>query len=170
MFVHMAPAKNVDASRRAGINRLRKPAAGPGGLFAMPVTRNFYVSHQWVREMRRRGQGPMAGVYFRIPDREPVWVGHYNQNHQEMTAAEAVALMMSAENVEGFEVIVPRKIRKDEIHRVRRLPQITGWRYYPGSHGKVPCGCPFCQRGLYGARKLRAAYEADDRAATALEK
>lgn len=68
----------------------------------MPVVRNFYVSHQWLREFKRRGEGPIAGVYFRIPDDEVVSIGHYNQAHQAMSAAAAASLIMEAENREGF--------------------------------------------------------------------
>jgi hypothetical protein len=100
-----------------------------------------------------------VGVYFRVRNAERVLVGHYNQAHQAMTAAEAVAAIAASDTAEGFQVIVPRKIAAREIHRVRRLPQVVGWRYFPKSHGRKPCGCPFCQRGLYGARKLREAYE-----------
>jgi hypothetical protein len=156
MFVHLAPASRVPLIRRNGIGRLRRAGGGrPGGLFAVPVTRNFYVSHQWLRELKRRGQGPIAAVYFRVPDEEPVWVGHYNQAHQPMTAAEAVAEFLSSEAREGWQVVIPRRISAREIHRVRSVPQVVGWRYQPGSHGQRPCGCPFCQRGLYGARRLR---------------
>lgn len=160
MFVHLAPESRVKNIRRSGIGRLRKFANGDRGIFALPVTRNFYVSHQWLRELKRRGVGPMAGVYFRIDDCEIVSLGHYNQSHQEMTAAAAVAAMMSSESREGFEVIIRRKIKASEIHRVRALPQVVGWRYYPASHGRKPCGCPCCcQRGEYGARKIRERYE-----------
>ena len=76
-----------------------------------------------------------------------------------MPAAEAAATIMSSESPEGFEVIIPRRIEPTEIHRVRPLPQVVGWRYYPQSHGRKPCGCPFCQRGQYGGRKLREKYE-----------
>ena len=75
----------------------------------MPVTRNFYVSHQWLRELKRRGQGVITGIYFRIPDDETVWVGHYDQAHQSMTAAEAAATILATEPSEGFEVIIPRR-------------------------------------------------------------
>jgi hypothetical protein len=51
--------------------------------------------------MKRRGPGSITGVYFRIPDEEIVRVGHYNQSHQQMTAAEAAALMSGSENREG---------------------------------------------------------------------
>jgi hypothetical protein len=159
MFVHLAPEKRTKLILRNGITRLRKNAAGPKGIFAMPVMRNFYVSHQWLRELKRRGAGPIAGVYFRIPDDQPVLMGHYHQAHQEVTAAEATAFIQQAESPEGFEVIIPRRISAGEIHRIRMLPQVIGWRYYPGSHNKKPCGCPYCQRGQYGGKKLRKQYE-----------
>jgi hypothetical protein len=159
MFVHLAPEKYAATIRRSGISRLRKAGVPEPGVFATPVARNFFVSHQWLRELKRRGAGPIIGVYFRLPDEQLVWVAHYRQAHQRMTAAEAVALFMHGESLEGFEVIVPRKVTAGEIHRIRRLPQVIGWRYYPGAHGKKPCGCPFCQRGEYGGKKLRAEYE-----------
>jgi hypothetical protein len=161
MFVHLTSENSAKVIMRNGISRLRARSDRPHGVFAMPVTRNFFVSHQWLRELKRDGQRAIAGVYFRIPDEEVIWVGHYNQAHQQMTAAEAVALVMLGENREGYEVIIPRRIEKNEIHRIKSLPQVVGWRYYPGAHGKRPCGCPFCQRGNYGARKLREEYERD---------
>ncbi|HYL98915.1 MAG TPA: hypothetical protein VEZ90_08160 [Blastocatellia bacterium] len=124
----------------------------------MPVTRDFYVSHQWLRELKRRGGSSIVGVYFRVPDDQLVWVGRYNKEHKEMSAAEAAALMMS-EKVEGYEVVIPRRIERKEIHRVKHLPQVVGWRYYPESHGRRPCGCPYCQQGSYKARRLRERYE-----------
>jgi hypothetical protein len=141
-FVHLTPEKNVKAILRNGISRLRRTTDRPHGIYAMPVTRNFYVSHQWLRELKRGGQAPIAGVYFRIPDDERVWVGHYNRSHQEMTAAEAAGLVGKGENVEGYEIIVPRRIEAKEINRIKMPPQIVGWRYYPEAHGKKPCGCP----------------------------
>lgn len=158
MFVHLAPESRAVLIRRNGIGRLRRPhGAHPGGIFAVPVTRNFYVSHQWLRELKRRGQGPIVGVYFRIPDGEAVWVGHYGQVHREMTAAVATATFSASESREGWEVIIPRRIAAKEIHRIRSLPQVVGWRYFPGAKGKPPsCLCKYCTRGEYGAARLRA--------------
>lgn len=158
MFVHLAPLSRVDLIRRNGIGRLRKQSgAQPAGIFAMPVTRNFYVSHQWLRELKRRGQRTIAGVYFRIPDQQLVWVGHYGNAHRQMTAAEALAEFMGTESKEGWEVIIPRRIAASEIHRVRSLPQVIGWRYSPRAKGKPPfCTCKYCTRGEYGSAKLRA--------------
>jgi hypothetical protein len=159
MFVHLTPESRLKTILRNGIGRLRKLANGEHGIFAMPVTRSFYVSHQWLRELKRGCSGPIVGVYFRIDDDEIVSVGHYNQAHRDMTAAEAAAVIMTNEPAEGFEVIVKRRILPSEIHRHRKLPQVVGWRYYPQSHGRQPCGCAFCQRGNYGARKLRDAWD-----------
>jgi hypothetical protein len=160
MFVHLCPESRLALIRRNGIRRLRRPWRDlPGGVFAVPVTRNFHVSHQWVRELKRRGAGPIAGVYFRIADNERVWVGHYGRAHRWMTAAEAVAEFLVAQSREGWEVVIPRRVEASEVHRTRRLPQVVGWRYTPGSHGTRPCGCDFCQRGEYGGRRLRERYK-----------
>jgi hypothetical protein len=160
MFVHLVLESRIDRIRRNGIRQSRRPAGQfPGGVFTVPVTRNFYVSHQWLRELKRRNAGPIAGVYFRIPDEDRVWVGHYGQHHHWMTAAEAVAVFMANASREGWEVIIPRRIEAAEIHCTRRLLQVVGWRYMPGSHGAKPCGCEFCQRGQYGAKRLRKEYE-----------
>jgi hypothetical protein len=63
MFVHLAEESRTANIRRNGISRRRKPQGEfPGGVFALPVTRNFYVSHQWLRELKRRNAGPVAGL------------------------------------------------------------------------------------------------------------
>ena len=157
MFVHLTFQSRVAQIRRNGIRRLRSAVGKcPGGIFAVPVTRNFQISHQWLRELKRRNGGPMAGVYFRIPDDEPVWIGHYNQQHCWMSAAESIAEFMDAEDPRGWEVVVPRRIEASEIHRTRQLPQVIGWRFSPSAKGKPPfCACKFCTRGDYGAKKLR---------------
>jgi hypothetical protein len=164
MFVHLAPESRIARIRRAGIRKLR-PAFGtfPGGVFATPVTRNFYISHQWLRELNRRNQGPIAGVYFRIPDEERVWVGHYNQAYHWMSASEAVGEFMAAEDPQGWEVVIPRRIEADEIHKTRSIPQLVGWRFFPSAKGNVPvCTCRFCTRGDYGVQRLRERFGAPD--------
>lgn len=158
IFVHLAPESRIALIRRNGIGRLCKRGDDlPQGIYAVPVTPDFQVSHQWLRELKRGGRGTICGVYFRIADKELVWVGHYNQSHRKMTAAEAVAEFLSADNCEGWEVIIPRRIEAKEIHRVKSLPQVIGWRYFPGAKGKLPfCTCKYCTRGNYGAARLRA--------------
>jgi hypothetical protein len=72
--------------------------------------------------------GPIAGVYFRVPDNERVWVGHYRQAHRWMSAAEAAAEFMAAEDAQSWEVVIPRRVEAGELHRVRQLPQVVGCR------------------------------------------
>jgi hypothetical protein len=178
IFVHLTSQRNLASIRRGGIGAIKKRLR-PRGVYALPVTPNFQVSHQWLRELRRLGGGTILGIYFRIPDDEPVEIGHYDSLHLPTTAAEAVALMMSAEkqdpnaarasdraskavrhgrklpsSPEGFEVIVPRVVAPSEIVRVKALPQVVGWRYRPGANGSPPCLCMCCERGSYGVNKL----------------
>lgn len=156
IFVHITSEDIAKKVRRGGI----KPAKSNGrrlhGVFAMPVTPHFPISHQWVREMKQwRRRGPMVGVYFRIPDSELVWAGRYNQQHQQMTAAQAAAQVMSQRMMTGIQVVISRRIIPKEILRIRSLPQLVGWRHYPEAHGNRPWSCPCCQRDAYGSRKIR---------------
>ncbi|WP_422929120.1 hypothetical protein [Singulisphaera sp. PoT] len=157
LYVHLTPESQAAQIRRVGIRRAVVPfRERPGGIFAMPVTRHFQVSHQWLRELKRFKRGPMFGVYFRIGDDEPVWVGHYGQPHAKMTAADALASFSGPEERQGWEVIIPRAIEPGEIHRIRALPQLVGWRFFPAAKGKPPfCTCKSCTRGEYGSARLR---------------
>jgi hypothetical protein len=75
MFVHIAPESGLARIRRNGTSRSRRAAVTSSrGVFAVPVTRNFYVSNAWVRELKRRSGGSLFGMYFRIPDDDSVWV------------------------------------------------------------------------------------------------
>lgn len=183
VFVHLTSHRNIPAIRRGGIAKGRWT-----GVYALPVTRNFQISHQWLRELRRQGGGTIIGVYFRLPADEPVRVGHYNSAHLPMTAAEAAALMLAAEqndptaaraadqankavqrgrvppsSPEGFEVLIPRGIARSEILRTKALPQVVGWRYRPGANGSPPCLCICCEKGAYGVRKLARRADEEDR-------
>jgi hypothetical protein len=188
VFVHLTSHRNIAPIRRGGIGLIKRRSR-PRGVYALPVTPDFYISHQWLRELRRGGGGTIVGIYFRIPDDETVEVGHYDSLHREMTAAEAAALMLEAQgrdpaaarakdqaskavqrrrdlpsSPEGFEVVIPRRIAPAEILRVKALPQVVGWRHRPGAHGTPPCVCMCCERGRYGVRKLLRAVEAEEAA------
>ena len=128
------------------------------GVFCMPVLPDFYVSHQWLRELRRRGRPPLVAVDFLVPDDEPVLVGHYNRAHDEMTAARASALIMRADDQLGYEVLLPRGVAPAEVVGTRPVPQVVGWRYWPDARGHRPCPCPVCQRANIGASKVRAKF------------
>jgi len=152
---------------RAGVKALPTRVIDPTdgrqvrGIYAMPITPSFIVTHQWLRELKRTGTRTISDVFFRIPDDQAVWVGRYNGEHRLITAAEAVALLMSADRSDGFEVIIPRSILRSEISRARSLPQVVGWRYYPEAKGHIPkCGCSYCIRGQIKSRRLQVAFEA----------
>lgn len=162
LLTHITSAHHAPAIRRSGLTlpRCRYPETDTykHGIFALPVIDNFLLSHQWLRELKRRGFRVAVGVYFRVPDQEQVWAGRYNQPKTLLTAAEAAA-WLRRDQLLGFEVIIPRAIAAADITAIRALPQTLGWRYYPGAHGVPVCGCPYCQRGNYNSRRLRERYE-----------
>ena len=163
LLVHLAAEKDVQRIRRGGIRCRSKGWNRLWGVFSMPVVPNFYVSHQWLRELKRRGQRRICGVYFRIPDDEEVWVGHYIENQSahglQLPCAEAVKLIERAESQLGYEIIVTRAIKAKEIKKVRHLPQVVGWRYAPDARSRPICTCPIClPRGQIKSRRLRARF------------
>ena len=164
MFVHLAPESRAGLIKRNGIRRLRSPRKDlPRSVFATPVVRNFYASHQWLRELKRRNAGPIVGIYFRLDDNEIVWLGHYGQHYRQMSAAAAAGEFYAAQDSQGWEVLIPRAIQPKEICRIRALPQVIGWRFFPGAKGRPPyCTCKYCIRGDYGAKKLRKKYPPPD--------
>lgn len=146
MFVHLTPEKNIRSIQRSGLKPNVWNAELDRGVFAMPVTPNFYISHQWLRELKAYGRKNFCGVYFRIPDDEYVIMGHYYSEHQPFKASEAVGIIQHQVDSEGYEVIIPRKIESKAIHTIRHLPQVLGWRYDPGIRQRPFCGCPACVR------------------------
>src|SRR5215471_14576135 len=109
MFVHLGDARAVASYRRSGI-RVSPGRVRPAGVFAMPVLPDYFASHQWLRELRRRGVRSFVGIYFRVRDAEDVFVGHYRHAHVRMSAAAAAKLILNATDARGYEVIVPRRI------------------------------------------------------------
>lgn len=154
-LVHITDEKNSARIERSGI-ALSK---WRGVIYFMPVLENHFISHQWLRELKRRGARVLVGVYFRLPSSETVWVGKYNEPHQQVTLGEAIGILRSLPDPLGFEMFVERKILPGEISKIRHLPQKIGWRYKPRAHGIRPCGCSACQRGAYKGRRLQDEYE-----------
>lgn len=149
IFVHLAPANRVRNIRHAGIKYR------PRGVFCLPVVPVYYVSHQWARELRRRGQGVIVAIDFRLPDDEQVWVGRYFEQHRLCTASAAAKEIMDAADPAGYEVIVPRSIAPSELRKVRAVSQVSGWRYRPRQHERAGCLCPYCSRGEIGIQRMR---------------
>ena len=154
-FVHLAPEKAAARIRRSGLTT--------AGVFCFPVLPSHTLTHQWVRELRRRGQRAFVGVTVELPDTERVEVGHYARPRRVVTAAEAVALLRDLSDPRGYEVWVPRRIPPGEIRRIRPVPPGIGWRYRPDEHGKRPCACPVCLApGTFGAARIRDRYGEDE--------
>ncbi len=155
MCVHLTAEKNARHILRTGIKAM-PISTGEKGVFCMPVLPNYYASHQWLREIKRGKRTPLVAIDFRLHSDEIVLVGHYTAPHIKVTIAEAAKIIMTANDPLGYEVLLPRSVDKQEIHKVRSVSQVIGWRYQPQAKGKKPfCTCNFCIRGEYGANKLR---------------
>ncbi|MFC8719298.1 HEAT repeat domain-containing protein [Kitasatospora sp. NPDC057198] len=162
MFVHLTSAADAPRVRRSGIRAESRGPEGARGVFCFPVLPSFTLTHQWLRELARRGtRGGMVAVHVRLDDGQQVLAGHYAAGrkrppHRPMTAAEAVRTIAAVEDPRGWEVFLPRAVRPAEVHRIRTAPQVVGWRYWPGSNGVRPCTCVGCRvRGEYGGSRLR---------------
>lgn len=148
-LVHLADEKNMQKIIKNGI----KTGRYGFGVYCMPVLPNFYVSHQWLRELKQNGARTYVGVYFRIPSEEKVYAGRYGKPHRHIPLGEAIREIMDLEDPLGYELIITRKIEASEITKVAHLPQTLGWRHFPGSHNKPPCACEYCLRQTIKGRK-----------------
>ncbi len=152
-FVHIADKNDEQSIVKNGI-RAAKGFPEAGGVYAVPVVPNYTTTHQWARELKRRGVRTLICVQFKSPNDELVWVGKYASHKLQMTASAAAAAVMKHTDPMGLEVIIPRKIRPGEITRTYLAPRITGWRYFPTAKGKKPCRCRICLRGDIRAQRL----------------
>ncbi len=156
ILVHLAPEKVAKAIRRTGIRAASAGYGTPSGVFCMPILPDHFASYQWLRELKRGGQRTLVAVTFRLRSDEPAWFGHYGRPHAETTVGRAIGAMMTATDALGFEVVVPRRIRSDEILRVRTPRQVVGWRYQPNAHRTPPCPCRVClPKGTINSSRVR---------------
>jgi len=134
------------------------------GIFCMPVLTNFFVTHQWLRELKRNGARTFVGVYFKLYSDVMVFAGKYGQDHRQITLGDAISEIMSLDDPLGYELIIDRKVTPKEIVQIKHLPQTLGWRYMPDSHGTRPCYCEFCLKGaIKGKRtKKRLGFSSDE--------
>jgi hypothetical protein len=162
LLIHLTPAKYARRIRRSGIAAASRNSSGEVGVYCMPVLPSYTLSHQWARELKRGGQRSFVAVHFRIGDHEPVTVGHYGREPKRTRAAEAIAVIRAIDDPRGYEIFLPRAVTPTELHRVRGVSQVTGWRYRPDAHGTRPCSCPVCLLpGEYGAADVRARFPVD---------
>lgn len=108
-------------------------------LYLMPLVPNSQVAFGWTREIGQKSNAVVA-VQVRIPDDEIVYCGFYNGVKHEMTAAAAYALVRAAKvtDAQHYEVALARRVEPSEIRRTFPMRKLTGWRYYPNSHGDRP--------------------------------
>lgn len=154
-LVHLADERESSNIKKNGL----KIGKNRQGIFCMPVLDNFYLSHQWLRELKRNGIKTFVGIYFKIDSQTKVYAGKYNEDHKYITIGEAIKEIKSIEDPLGYEIIIDRKIEATEIQKIKYLPQNIGWRYRPKSNGEKPCGCDFCIRGSIKGNRVREKYE-----------
>jgi hypothetical protein len=153
VLTHLIPAKLAARARKNGLK------AGARGLFCMPLLPNYFVSHQWMRELKRRGQRTFVAVDFRLRSDEKIAVGHYGHEKVTTTVGKAIADIMSIADPRGWELVLPRSVAAAEIVNVRPVARVAGWRYFPGAHARRPCACDYCSRGEYNSRSIRRRLE-----------
>jgi hypothetical protein len=148
-LVHLADERDSEKIRKNGL-KVRKNGAG---VYCMPVLPNFYVSHQWLRDLKRWGAKTFVGVYFKVDSTELVFAGKFGEEHKLMSLGEAIKEIMSIEDPLGYELIIDRKIKPKEISGIKHLPQKIGWRFFPGSHNMKPCSCEYCLKGAIKGKR-----------------
>jgi hypothetical protein len=154
-FVHLTDIRNSQKIMRNGIRPTMTKATGKV-VYCVPVVSNFQITFQWLRELKREGYRTASAIQFKIADTEHVLVGRYRQPKSEMTAAQDVAFFQGADDARGYEVIIARGIKPKEITRIRSIPQLIGWRFYPEAKGSPPWYQP---RGTVRASCVRRSIE-----------
>lgn len=156
-FVHLFDSKNLKRISRLGIIPKKVRIADLKGIYCVPVSRNYFKSHQWLRELKRRGIKSMHAVQFRIDDEQAVFVGRYNETPLKVKASEAVEIFETHRDGLGLEIIIPSEIAPRNITRIYYPSQVLGWRFYPEAKGRKPfCGCKYCNRGEINAYRVIA--------------
>jgi hypothetical protein len=158
-FIHLFDERFAASIKRSGLRVARSKQRVKKGVFVQALTESFQITHQWMRELRRRQGISLLAARIRIADDELVLLGRYNEKHLRCTAAEAVGIARSHQDPIGLEIIILRPIKAREIESYYRPPKVVGWRYYPGARGRRPCGCPYCQRGEPYGRRIRDEYD-----------
>ncbi len=81
--------------------------AYPEVFSACAILPDYFATHQWLRELKRRGQRTMVAVDFRLRSDERAWMGQANRRHFETTVGRAIGRLMEMPDTLGFELIVP---------------------------------------------------------------
>jgi hypothetical protein len=154
-FIHLADSRKIRRIERVGIRAADTRLDSVKGFYCTPVCRDAYRTHQWLRELKRRGFKSISAVQFRLPPAAVVWIGRYNAEHIQVTASEAAKTFDEHSDGLGLEIIVPHSVPRSAIARIYVPKQVFGWRYQPDAKGKKPfCGCKYCNRGEINAYRV----------------
>jgi hypothetical protein len=155
LLVHITSQEIARKISKNGINK----GVTNGFVYFMPISFSHYISHQWMRELKRSGIKNFSAVYFKLNDDAMVWHGYYNANHENEPLSIAVGKFMRLADQQGYEFYVSGRINKGSITKISNIKKIMGWRYHPKAHGIKPCNCPAClMRGEYSSAKRRKAW------------
>ncbi|MFC5862602.1 hypothetical protein ACFPT7_09895 [Acidicapsa dinghuensis] len=153
-FIHLADAKHIPRIERNGI-LARSTRLGQKGFYCTPVVLDYFRTHQWLRELKRSGVKTIQAVQFDLVPETLVWIGKYNGDFLEVTAAEASLIFNEHDDGLGLEVIVPHSVSRTSITRIYSPSQVLGWRIHPKAKGSKPfCGCRYCNRGEINAYRV----------------
>ena len=152
VLLHITDAKSESSIRRQGLK------AGRRGVYALPVTGDFIATHQWARELKRRGWHRALAVYFRMPGATPVRAGRYNEPHEALSLGAAIAGYLARGQPCGYEIIFATKVPRRSILKTKPLHRPPGWRYFPEAKGRTPV-LGYSSRGGYAAARLRRRLE-----------
>lgn len=154
-FVHLTDSKSIKLIEKTGIGIAATRIDGVRGFYCTPVSRSYYKTHQWLRELKRTGVKSIHAVQFTLPSDQKVYIGRYNSEHMLVTASEAAAIFESHNDAMGLEVIVTARVPPRLVKKIYVPAQVIGWRYYPEAKGKKPfCGCKVCNRGEMNAYRV----------------
>ncbi|MCK5854228.1 MAG: hypothetical protein KAG56_03335 [Sulfurovaceae bacterium] len=152
VLVHITSEERRKSIKNSGI----KTGKDNKGVFFMPVLGEYLISHQWARELKRFGIKNFMAVYFKVSNDEDVWFGKYSEIHKKMPLNSAIDIFKKIEDKLGYEFFIERKIKANEITKMRHISKPMGWRYEPKAHGKAPCPCPMCiQKGGFKTNSLK---------------
>jgi hypothetical protein len=101
ILTHFAPEKSVGSIRRSGIKVYPWAFEKPHGVFCMPILPNFMLTHQWLRELKGRGQRTIVAIDFRLRSEQMICFGHYGRSHAEISLGRVIGIFMRTSDALG---------------------------------------------------------------------
>jgi hypothetical protein len=101
ILTHLTPQGIAQSIRRSGIRGITASQDRPKGVFRMPILPDYFAMHQWLCELKRRGQRTIVAVDFRLDSDEPAWVENFSRPHTETTVSRAIGILMRFVDTQG---------------------------------------------------------------------